>query len=815
MRQIFLLFLFCVVPTVWAGPTNAILFVSQVCVPADFGTIASTFGNQQAGPNFCGRGGDLYIRYPDGTLKNLTRSAGYGQWGVQAPNGIAVRQPCVHWSGQKALFSMVVGSPASINSGTTYYWQLYEITNFTSPSSLPAITRVPNQPTNYNNLAPIYGSDDRIIFSSDRPRNGQAQLYPQLDEYEELATVTGLWSLQPTNGDLFLLTHTPSGAFTPLLDSAGRIIYCRWDHLQRDQQADSDWANGTVNYGAFNWSDESVGSVATTNLAEVFPEPRSIRTDLLAGTGLAGNTFNQFFPWAINQDGTDEETVNHIGRHEIGGSYGAAAMTNDPNLQDIYYFGGNYNTNAINNFLQVSEDPHSQGLFYGIDAPEFATHGAGQIVSLTGNTNLNAFYMRLNYLTPRSTHTYAATPATIPPDHSGLYRNPLMTADGYLIAAHTTNTQAESSSSGSANTMYDFRLKFLQFTNGYYAPGPNLTPGLTNWVTYQDPYNYVTVVQTNRLWEFDPVEVMARPRPTPHVTPMEGPEQAAFSAAKVDVGAFQNYLRTHQLALIVSRDVTTRDRADHQQPFNLQVSGTSHQTLGASGKIYNIAWLQLFQADQLRGLNYGYPGNPGTGRRVLAQYLHDPAVDNPAGVGAPAGSVALAADGSQAAIVPAQRAMTWQLVDTNGVGVVRERYWLTFAAGEIRTCTSCHGINEQTQSGGPAPTNTPLALIQLLTYWKTNTALQPNLMASQGTNYFQATFRRRPAEAGITYHVQLSTNLVSWSEIASYAGTNIILTPQALEVSRSGTPNENVTVRDAAPVRGQRAHYLRVTVTRP
>jgi hypothetical protein len=34
-----------------------------------------------------------------------------------------------------------------------------------------------------------------------------------------------------------------------------------------------------------------------------------------------------------------------------------------------------------------------------------------------------------------------------------------------------------------------------------------------------------------------------------------------------------------------------------------------------------------------------------------------------------------------------------------------------FAPGEIRSCTSRHGINLTTQAGLPAPTNTPLALI--------------------------------------------------------------------------------------------------------
>src|SRR5208282_5416429 len=555
-----------------------------------------------------------------------------------------------------------------------------------------------------------------------------------------------------------MINHTPSGAFSPLLDSAGRIVFVRWDHLQRDQQADTDWEQGYITYGAFNWSDESSNSVMTTNLAEVFPEPRSVRTDLLAGTGLAGNTFNQFFPWAINQDGTDEETLNHIGRHEIGGSYASASFTNDPNLYDLYYYGGNYNTNTIDNFLEIREDPNVQGLFYGIDAPEFATHGAGQVVSLTGNTNLNAFYMRINYLTPRSTHEYASDTNSIPPDHTGLYRNPLMTSDGYFIASHTGYQLAETGSATTGypatnypSTSYDFRLKFLQFTNGYYAPGAMLTPGLTNQALYLDPNNYLIDLQTNLLWEFDPVEVVSRPCPVPYSVPIAAPELAAFAAANVDAGACQNYLRTHQPALIVSRDVTTRDHADHQQPFNLQIAGTGHQTIGAPGKIYDIAWLQLFQADQLRGLNYGHTNDPGNGRRVIAQYLHDPAVDNPTRPGVPIAGVPLASDGSLAAIVPARRAMSWQLIDTNGVGVVRERYWLTFAPGEIRTCTSCHGINETTQANGPVPTNTPLGLIKLLSYGKTNTAILPAVIAGQNTNFFQVTFVHRPAESGVTY----------------------------------------------------------------
>ena len=221
----------------------------------------------------------------------------------------------------------------------------------------------------------------------------------------------------------------------------------------------------------------------------------------------------------------------------------------------------------------------------------------------------------------------------------------------------------------------------------------------------------------------------------------------------------------------------------------------------------------LFQADQLRSENFGYPDSPRQGRRVLAQYLHEPAVDNPPALAL--ASVRIGADGSTAALVPARRALSWQLTDTNGTGVVRERYWLTFAPGEIRSCTSCHGINVATQAGQPAPTNTPSALVNLLNYWKAGTSVQPGVVTNQGNSYFQITFQRRPAESGVTYHVQSSANLVAWSDIATYAGSNIVLNAGATEVSRNGSPDESVTVQDTTGMSGLAAKFLRVSVTRP
>src|SRR5258707_12969428 len=90
---------------------NPILFVTQVPVPGDFTAVVSTFGNQIPTMEQAPRGGDLWIRFPDGTTRNLTRAAGFGGAGMQGPSPIAVREPSVHWSGTKALFSMVIGAP--------------------------------------------------------------------------------------------------------------------------------------------------------------------------------------------------------------------------------------------------------------------------------------------------------------------------------------------------------------------------------------------------------------------------------------------------------------------------------------------------------------------------------------------------------------------------------------------------------------------------------------------------------------------------------------------------------------------------------
>ena len=143
--------------------------------------------------------------------------------------------------------------------------------------------------------------------------------------------------------------------------------------------------------------------------------------------------------------------------------------------------------------------------------------------------------------------------------------------------------------------------------------------------------------------------------------------------------------------------------------------------------IYEIAFMQFFQGDLLRGLDYGGDGDPADGRRILAQPLHTATGVNPPNDLRLPGAVNLASDGSMAAFIPARRAMSWQLTDPAGVPVVRERFWVTFQPGEMRVCTSCHGLNQLDQAGNGIPENPPEALRTLLEYWKIYANLPPQM----------------------------------------------------------------------------------------
>ena len=704
-----------------AGPRTPypILFATQVPLHTDVAARLSAFANHMTGSDQAPRGGDLMLRYPDGALRNLTREAGFGSVGEQGANAIAVREPAVHRSGAKAVFSMLVGAPgrAGARAGGVQpapVWQLYEVRGL-ARGERAVVTKVAGQPAGYNNVAPLYGSDEQLMFASDRPRNGAAHLYPQLDEYEATPTVTGIWRLglasRVASGALRILNHAPSGAFTPILDSYGRVLFTRWDHQQQDQlaQRDRDAANNGVAlpFRSFNYAAEDARAPALASRAEPFPESRS------GSRGPYGEVSafvtNFFTIWQMNQDGSAEETLNHVGQHELAFGFLTPSFRDDPNLSNHTAESNHANRLAIRReggLFHLREDPRRAGRYVATVAREAGSFTTGPLVSLDGAPVLNGDQMRVTALTAFDAGDAPA---------GGRYRNPVPLSDGRLVASHTSSDRAPEEGAALA----DLRLRLLvrDAPTGLYRAGAPLTPGIeahVRWWSAAGRKSY-----DGALWELDAVEVRARPAaPRTGATAaatLEAPERAVLAQERVSEAALRAWLIKRDLALVVTRDQTSRDRADLQQPFNLQVPGGVRTVSKTSpgGKVYDIAHFQFFQADQVRA----YPGRPG--RRVIAQPLHDIGSVNPANPQGPAGSVRIAADGSTAAFVPARRALTWQSVDRAGTPIVRERNWITFQAGEMRTCASCHGTNTANQAGLAAPVNQPQALRDLLKYWKT------------------------------------------------------------------------------------------------
>jgi hypothetical protein len=668
---------------------GTILFVTQVPV-AGFGSGTSTFANHVATMEALPRGGDLMLRYADGTLRNLTREAGFGEAETfQDQDAIAVREPSVHWSGNKALFSMVVGAPAERYVYETYRWQIYEVTGL-GRGETASIRRIEGQPADYNNVSPLYGTDDRVLFTSDRPRSGEAHLYPLLDEYESSPSVTGLWSLDERAGDLQLLEHAPSGVFSPTLDSAGRVIFTKWDHLQRDQQGDT--PGGVSAHQPLTWQDESDSQDVTASITgtEVFPEARVVE-DPSYDPRFSPLDFNQFLPWTCNEDGSEEETLNHVGRHELGGSFTEGSYAGDSNLTYIQPMPYQANTglriSSAGGLLQMREEPTAPGRYLTVYAVEFGTASGGRLVRMTAPVGMQAEDITLE-----------------PLSESGTWRDPLPMSDGTWIATYTPHEDEVVNTGSPEAPRWSYQYRLVT------SAGAPLTEGITRELRWWSPD--VEVRWSGELWELQAVEVAPRARPARRAPVLEAPEAAVFAEVGVDLAEFQGWLRQRDLALIVSRDVTQRDRADIQQPFNLEVPG-GVQSRGASGTMYQVSWLQIFQADQVRG--YGTPEAPTPGRRVLARPMHGPDIR---GSGGPEGAVPIASDGSIAALVPARRALTWQLASAGGDAVVRERNWVSFAPGEVRTCAVCHGLNTVSQTGATTPTHEPEALRTLLTAWK-------------------------------------------------------------------------------------------------
>ena len=270
------------------------------------------------------------------------------------------------------------------------------------------------------------------------------------------------------------------------------MIFTRWDHLQRDQQADA----GT--YGATNYASEAAGAADLHVQTETFPESRVGMGSAYGPVG--GFTFNLFTPWQMNQDGTEELTLNHIGRQELSFGYLTKSFSNDPALSEYS------NTALIANkkyirmdggLFHVREDQQNPGTYYAIYTREFGTLTSNQIVRISGAPTLNAEQMTIVDASPA-----ADSNGNLP---GGRFRDPLPLAGGQMVAAYTA--------SPSARPGIQLRLQQLNPRQrpACWSRASRLRPGIVKNISWWDP-------DTKRefngaLWEIEPVEVVGQGAP--------------------------------------------------------------------------------------------------------------------------------------------------------------------------------------------------------------------------------------------------------------------------------------------------------------
>lgn len=696
-----------------------------------------TFGNHLTGIRQAPRGGDLALMDVMGNVRLLTAEAGYGvpSGQVQTENGIAVRQPHVHWSGTKALFSMVVGGPTEAfdQSYRNNRWQIYEITNLEDVvgGATANIVKVPNQPA-YNNISPIYGSDDQIIFTSDNPLFDMTHTYPQLDEYESAAVNSGIFKLNPISGKLVHLSHSPSGDFDLHLAKDGRIISTRWEHLKRDQQADQHRAGLTpwqpVNYdsedsealiiNAPQMVDGKPFADAQGTPYELFPEARE-DFDPTRDPNEPLFDFNEFLVWEITENGERHQTMNHVGRHEFGGVFQNGSKIDDPNLVfTLGDFSSNIYRETVGSdagIFQVKEDPRpgKEGTFYGIWAREFSRLSSGRVFEFELPIGANPQDMEIvDWTNPVIDNGQ--------PNSKGHFRNPVMLMNGTMLVSHTTESGLYH-----VDNPYHFQVSKMEKLNmdvadTEHVPSAPLTgAGFEKEILYYGDF-LEPLADTVMLNEVDIVEITSRAAPTARPTyEIADVEKDVLDEEDIDETQLREWMIENNLALIAIRNATERDQGENQQPFNLRVPG-GVESIPASGKVYDISHFQIFSAELIRAYRFRQL----RGRRVIATPLRDTPANssveefNLFDENGPESSVKIGLDGSIAAFVPATRALTWQTISPDGEEVVRERQWVTFAPGEIRTCEGCHGINKQSHSGNGTPQNKPQALRDLLQHWK-------------------------------------------------------------------------------------------------
>ncbi|MFC1604848.1 hypothetical protein ACFL5F_07455 [Planctomycetota bacterium] len=146
-----------------------------------------------------------------GYLCKLNLRAGKVKLLLEDPQG-AVRDPQVHYDGEKILFSY--------RRGSTDYFHLYEIN--ADGSGLKQLTDGP-----FDDIEPTYLPDGGIIFCSSRAKRWVPCWYVH---------VATLHRCDGDGGNIRMLSSNIENDNTPWMLPDGRVMYTRWEYVDRSRE---------------------------------------------------------------------------------------------------------------------------------------------------------------------------------------------------------------------------------------------------------------------------------------------------------------------------------------------------------------------------------------------------------------------------------------------------------------------------------------------------------------------------------------------------------------------------------------------------
>ncbi|OHB67984.1 MAG: hypothetical protein A2V70_09890 [Planctomycetes bacterium RBG_13_63_9] len=146
-----------------------------------------------------------------------------------------VLQPCLSYDGKRVVFSFVRCSgreydPSTVSNGDgdEGFYHVYEVDvdSGVNGGHLRQLTAGP-----YDDLMPAYLPDGGIVFCSTR-RRGYARCFGS--QFSHRWDVYALHRMDADGGNLRALSLHDTNEWFPTVDNAGRILYARWDYIDRD-----------------------------------------------------------------------------------------------------------------------------------------------------------------------------------------------------------------------------------------------------------------------------------------------------------------------------------------------------------------------------------------------------------------------------------------------------------------------------------------------------------------------------------------------------------------------------------------------------